>query len=964
MRPGRLILSIMLMLLSSVAGAQYFTFGADPSSVKWSSIKTSDFKLIYPRGMDSLARTYLFNLERYRKVVNESLLIDTKSIPVVLHPYTVMSNGCVSWTPKVVNLITSPDPYDSTPEPWIEQLAVHEMRHVGQTEQFTRGFFGPWYWLIGEQAAGVGVGLCAASTFLEGDAVLAETQFSQAGRGRNARFLMYQRALYLDGDWWGWDRSAFGSYRYKSVNQYALGYALLSSQLLTKGDFNYSGTFFKDKARLYDVTKYLEKRHLRRYPSKDSMMALSYRFWGTMWDADVASRGASTSAKRISGDESHYCEYTDPIPLPDGAVLARRQGLQYAGDIVRVDAGGRTSTLHAHSQRSSKLSSSASGRVYWSETTMHNPATLEMFSEIRSLDPATGNEAWLTHGTKFFNPDVSADGSRVAVAEYPVEGSSKLVVLSASDGSVQASYPAPDNGQILEPCFFGDSIYATSVGSDGVGIYRFDASGNWDVVVPQQHCEIRHLRSCVDGICFSSDLDGLLNIYMYEPESGSLRKLTNSLHGADYPCYDSERKVLYYSDFDSRGFHIVKAPADSLLWEDAEFSEACLHPVAEMLTANAEINAETSPAGDMSYFDDEKYPSRKYNKFLNSFHIHSWAPIYYNVDRIMDFSMDHYYDLASLGAAVYSQNELGTVVTMLGYSYHGGFHSAHGKITAILSDIEVEASLDVNDRKQMLVRPCELDGNGNRISSYTTTPNVKFSIMADYPLNLYGAGSLSMFIPYISIKGTNDILRFADSAEAADFPSMSIQAGARYYRMRPTAKAAVFPRSGFSVTGAFDAPLLDGGHYTSLAVMNGYCYAPGLTRSQGFKFSWSLQRQFGGTSKVLSKPLTSLPRGYVTPVMTTDYAKVGLDYAFPVWLGDVSLGKLLYLKRLEITAFADAARDRSFTGKCSNYGSTGADFLFRFNALRIGFEMNAGLRCALTMEGQTYFGPLFGISIK
>lgn len=600
---------------------------------------------------------------------------------------------------------------------------------------------------------------------------------------------------------------------------------------------------------------------------------------------------------------------------------------------------------------------------------MHDPGSLETFSEIWYKDLNTGRKGALTLGAKYFNPDVSADGNRIAVAEYPVEGGSNLVILSAVDGSVLESYPAPDKGQVLEPCFHDGSIYATSVGTDGIGIYRLTPVGEWEPVVSQQRCEIRHLRSYAGGLCFASDLDGLLNIYAFEPQSGILRKLTNAHYGADYPYYDADAGVLYYSEFDRFGFRLAKTAAADLLWEDADFAEAYLHPVAEMLSASAGITAKASAEGDPSYFDEEKYPSRKYNKFLNSFHIHSWAPVYYNVDRIMNFSMDHYYDLASLGAAAYSQNELGTVVTMLGYSYHGGFHSAHGKITATVADFDVEASLDVNDRKQQIWKPMEKDADGNKIHTDTYKPCWKGSLMIDYPLNLYGGGWLSMAVPYVTVKGSNDLLRFTQSNDgteciADDYLSFSIQAGARYYRMRPVAKAALFPRTGFSVTGAFDAPLLDGCHYTSMAMMTGYVYAPGFTRSQGLKLSWGLMHQFGGPEKVLSKGLVSLPRGYSNGYSTVNYAKIGVDYGIPVWLGDVALSKILYLKRLDITPFAEFARDVNYNDAVKNYGSFGTDLMFRFNALRIGFEVNGGLRYAHTIDGHNFFGPLFGMSIK
>ncbi|MBO4570682.1 MAG: hypothetical protein J5699_01990, partial [Bacteroidales bacterium] len=68
-----LITGMLLLAVTIPAGAQFYNFGTDPSRVRWSQIRTPDFKIVYPRGMDSLARVYLFNLEKMRPVVNSQL---------------------------------------------------------------------------------------------------------------------------------------------------------------------------------------------------------------------------------------------------------------------------------------------------------------------------------------------------------------------------------------------------------------------------------------------------------------------------------------------------------------------------------------------------------------------------------------------------------------------------------------------------------------------------------------------------------------------------------------------------------------------------------------------------------------------------------------------------------------------------------------------------------------------------
>lgn len=143
-----------------------------------------------------------------------------------------------------MELFTSPDPYNSNPDSWITHLSIHESRHVGQIEHFTKGIYRVFYYLLGEQVTGLGLGLFANTYAMEGDAVIAETELTEGGRGRNADFTKYLRAMYINGDYRNWDRLQFGSFRYYTPNEYVFGYALGSYARYISGMANYIGQYF------------------------------------------------------------------------------------------------------------------------------------------------------------------------------------------------------------------------------------------------------------------------------------------------------------------------------------------------------------------------------------------------------------------------------------------------------------------------------------------------------------------------------------------------------------------------------------------------------------------------------------------------------------------------------------------------------------------------------------------------
>ena len=187
-----------VLLCNSLYG-QFLEGVGDRASVKWRQMSGPTYKVIYPKGEDSLALKYLWLLEQNREATMLGLGLDKRAkVPVVLHNRTANSNGLVTWAPKRMELYTIP-PTDTYSHIWEEQLAIHEARHVGQMTYFTKGIFNVLQYFIGEQSQGLGAGVYGSEWNMEGDAVVAETELTNSGRGREADFLEYHRLSILQG---------------------------------------------------------------------------------------------------------------------------------------------------------------------------------------------------------------------------------------------------------------------------------------------------------------------------------------------------------------------------------------------------------------------------------------------------------------------------------------------------------------------------------------------------------------------------------------------------------------------------------------------------------------------------------------------------------------------------------------------------------------------------------------------
>lgn len=968
---------IVLSLLSFVcfsnrASAQFYTLGNDPT-VRWKQIKTEHYDVIYPRGMDSLARRYVSLLENVRGAVMEPLRINPKRIPVVLHPFTNNSNGVVTWAPKRVDLITTPPAYESTSEPWDKSLVVHESRHVGQVTHFERGVFKYLYWLIGEQSPGLGVGLYPSKLFLEGDAVITETELSSAGRGRNADFLMYSRAAFLNGDFRNWDRLRFGSYKYYTPNDYVLGYIINTAIRYGTGNYFYSSTFLR-----YLVDHFYNPRII--FMAFNSILSQKRIFclekgqeiMTKIWKDDLEMRGELTEGDTlVKKRERLYTNYRYPIAVKDtnskyfGSVLALKSGMEHARMLVEIDSSGSERVLRPFNYISSPLAVSSDGFLYWTETVSHEMGQLEDFSELKSYDLKKGH--WVRHRwtTRYFNPAVSHSGDTIAVAEYPPQGSSFLVLLDSKKEGVIKKVEAPEKGQIKESVFIGGDIYCSAILDKGLGIYKY-SDGDWSEIVPQQNQTIVGMKGYKNGLYFTSDLDGVNNIYYYDLSTQKLTALTNSKYGASDPYIEPQSRILYYSEFDQMGYHLAKNPLDSLPRREKSFENPYRHPIAEMLSSQAKMSASASITDTVDGFDIEKYPSKNYNKLSHLFRIHSWAPVYYNISNIRSMSYDQFYDLAAVGATVYSQNTLGTAVTMLGYSYHKGFHAGHLKFTSTDLPVSFEVSADFNDRNRHRYDMVEKISGGVKVYGYSMnhSPYLRTSVLAYLPIILTSGGWIKGFIPQIGWSFSND--DYYSYQRGKYVFKNEIQYGFRYYQMLPIPASCVYPRWGLGLSLMGSGAPGTGENFGNLGYIYAYFYLPGITRVQGLKITGSFQKQFVINKNYFLGSFASLPRGYRDITPTENFAKVSLDYAIPIWLGDKSLGSIMYFKRLKLIPFGDYAYDRNTVDKSVHYYSYGADVLIDVIFFRLNIPLSIGVRYARTgvQEGSSnYFKFLFSLSL-
>lgn len=998
-RNVRLLFIILLLGFCHKAEAQFYSVGDDPGRIRWYSIESPSYRIIYPEGLDSLAKVYGTELEKYRIPVSRSAGylpggLMSRKMPVILHAYNAMSNGSVAWAPVRMDLFTSPEGYGAQAMPWVKMLAIHESRHAAQIQFGRDNVFRPFYWLVGEMFAGAMAGVYPSKWMLEGDAVVAETALTDAGRGRSADFLNYYMAAFDNGDFRNWNRWRYGSFRYWTPDHYALGYMTLSGIRYSSGKPQFMGDYLEYVSRRpYDVfsyttitKKYTGKAFRRTF---DSTMHMYH----DMWSEEMAARAPFLNPVQVSRQRREYTSYSDLAAVSD-TLYAIRQSMGKPAALVMILPSGKERILASSGSLSSPLWYSEKTRqLWWSEYVSDERWSQEKYSVIRCYDIDRKKKTTFLSGCRKFCP--SADGMLLLTVDYPTGGGSAIEMYDIPSGHRDLYISMPDSIQATEAVMASGRLYICGISEKGYGLYSMElkkadtASGfpDLETVLEPQPVKLQRIRPYRGFLYFTSDKNGVNELYRLDPERGDLFQVTSTEYGATDFCFSSDGSMLYYVALRHDGKPVKSIPTDSLEERQTSFGEIHRYRIADGLSRQEKALAEARHCPNLELDKDADSTSfRKpetiftepvrYRKFNHLFNVHSWAPVYFNADRIMDVSYDYGYEMASLGAAAIIQNNLGTMTANFGYSAHRNpyhwnrwKHSGHAEFTYTGLYPVIEASIDFNDRSALDYSFNEYIGSMFMMSMSSlesSRPYVKGKISAYIPFNFSSGGWSRGVIPQVSYSISNDIyhtgrnfynivsvsgsstgwLSYSSSEKGKALPAQTISAAVRAYTVRNMATSEIYPDWGIGLEAGISMNAGLARWFSPVAYMYAYGYIPGITHSQGLRLTALYQKQLLDDAIFDTGITSTLPRGLSERADLRDQilrygysAKLTADYAIPVYLGDFSIGPVFYGKRAIITPHFDYT---FFKG--GNLFSAGATLEIEFGCfLWIGTPINIGV---------------------
>jgi len=619
-----IIISINLSLVSHTAFAQIFSSEQNPLSVKWRQISVAGFRLIYPDELEKEAQRMANTLTHIYPYVGASLEQQKTTIPVILQNRGVVANGFVQLAPKKSEFYTTP-PQQFDSQDWLNNLAVHELRHVAQFDKLTGGKAYPFP----EDIYFAWFGISIPVWFFEGDAVTIETALTNAGRGRQPAWIMPYRTSLLEGRKISYSKAYFGSDKDVTPGYYQLGY-LMASGIRASAGKNIFDSVLTD----------IRKRPVRLYPFSGSLK--KYTGSGTkawfdkttenirvMWQHQNQNT-ASQSYPALNPKTKIATSYFLPVSIPDGRILALKQSKAQADHFVLIDSSKKEQRLQGIAYQEQPWFSYAAGKIVWDEIRYDPRYKQRSYSVICSYDLQTGRTKKLSSRSRFFSPSLSADGKKIAAIKFDLSNKCNLIELDAETGKILNTLPNPENLILQTPAYdqTGSQITYISVTEQGKALWTTDASGNTRKLISETQQQLSRPVYFQQGIAFNAHYNGINNIYHIDTASKKIIALSASKYGASNLSPDQRKTTsaspgFLFNNYAVNGYEIAKT--NFTPGETAEVIPGANNKDNFVYFGKAAEKQENT-GSVFRNIPDSSYTSQPYHSMGSLFHVHSIIP--------------------------------------------------------------------------------------------------------------------------------------------------------------------------------------------------------------------------------------------------------------------------------------------------------------------------------------------------
>lgn len=946
--PLRIAFGILYLIICYPVNAQFFSAGSESFNVSWQYIETERFKLIFPSGLNQEASRFANYIEKSYRYLQNSMPAPDKQIPIIMHHQNVLSNGFVTWAPKRMEIITTPS-REFYSQDWLENLALHEYRHVLQVYQQKKGFTKLLSVFAGQ--AGIGLPVSQIPLWLnEGDAVIAETIFSETGRGRLASFRMPFRACVLHQQKnFSYDKFYFGSYKDYVPDYYKLGYYMTSYARIKYGkDIWTQSLDYVGKFSFLPYSLHIGLRNTYN-TSKKEIYHETIDTLKSLWINEYANLNLTTYSKIAVEQTNEYCSYRYIHPLNDGSVISFKKSIDELKSIVRIDSAGKETILHIPGITFENRLSLGSNLIVWDEIVADTRWEQRNYSVIKSYNLSTGKVKSLTYKSRIFSPCINSEDKKIAAIQIDEENNSSLIIFDALTGNEIFRRTAPEPGLLNFPIWNGsDSVIVVFTTRNlGKQIYALDlVTSTWNKIFMPTFNNISQISIWKGFLIFSADFSGIDNIYALNIETNDLYQITSSRYGAFDPFTDGKSETIYYSQYTENGFRPVRKEIVKADWIKFDKRDFVRSDWVAQLTEQENV----FPDDDIQM--NKGYTTRKYARFSNLLNIHSWMPFYFNPQSILSSDLE-----IKPGFTMLSQNILSTSISSVGISYDNRAFIVRPSFSyrGFLPVFDFSATIGGPNKRHVM--PADV------VPKDTTFPFFEFTLNSYIPVRLYHNKYHKLLQPEIDLEYENTLFYRNGIRKGILFLHYKLL----LYRHLMLSHRDIYPKWGQLVRLTFTHTPFENSQYGILTSGSGIFYFPGIKKHHSlFCYGGFQYRKIEKGRYNYPVNRISLPRGY-SHVMNEPLArmttKFSLNYGMPLIYPDFSLGSIAYIKRIRTNIFGDfsyaydrpAISENQIEYTSESYSSIGLDIISDLHLFRFFFPFSFGLRISYIPDFQKVY---------
>lgn len=807
-----------------------------------------------------MANTLAYIYPTVGKSLNEQKTI----IPIVLQNQGITSNGFVQLAPKKSQFYTiSPQQFDS--QDWLNNLAVHELRHVAQFNKITgkKGYPFPEEIYFGYLGAAMPI------WFLEGDAVSTETALTYSGRGRQPNWIMPFRTSVLAGKKFSYSKAYFGSAKDQTPGYYQLGY-LINSQLQKEYGTDIGNKLLSDinqrPLRLYPFSQSLKKftgKNTKNYYLKT--LAQLKQDW-----QQQAQQNKTIDYASLNKTANYATNYYLPTPLPDQNILAIKQSKSETPGFITISPTQKEKTLFKIGYQEQPWYSYGGKKIVWDERRDAPRYKQRSYSVICIYDFQTGKKQQLTHKTRLFSPSISADGKKLIAVQIDMSNRHTLVMLDIITGKITDSLPNPENYQLQTPAlnYDGSKMTWISVNEQGKSLWLKDQQKT-DTLISNSRQQLSRPIFFGDKIAFNAHFSGIDNIYEIAPTSKKINTLTAAKYGAFNASFANDGKTLYFNNYQLMGYEIAKTSVTPSTVQENHF-----------VYYGQETKQEDYVFANVP---DSTFQSKPYSPLKHMFNFHSISPT-------SDDAVEQ------VGLQLKSDDLLNTTSFYAGATYQSSLHRI--EYNAGLSYKALYPVFNFNYR------------NRPRLTNYRFQNAIHqaqwredyISLTISQPISF---NSFNHLFSFIGETGTYYVNRHFNAVDASRLVS-TIQFPMTYrfgfnHQIR-SAERDIAPKWAQIVALKFQNLPFDQHLTGKLFALESYLYFPGLAKNHTLLASFNYQQTsgaFAATNEI------ETVYGY-NQIKAKSLLKntLLLSYRFPFLFPDLEIGPFAYIRNVRANFFS------------------------------------------------------------